>query len=115
MKAAVTKWRRGVERIEEMVRDIAPDEVFRLTYEDMCRDPAGTVRRVWEFLDLSDFTIPLTRTIKGMHHISGSPSKFDPNRQEIRHDDSFVDAFDAAQLRYLKAMAQPYALKWGYR
>ena len=114
MEEAVAKWRQGVRRIEEMVCDLPSDQLFRVTYEELCRDPTTTIRRVWQYLRLHDCEIPEARSITGMHHISGSPSKVDPNRQMIRRDDSHVGAFDPAQLEYLRNSAYPYATRWGY-
>ncbi len=96
------------------MRDVPETQVFRLTYEAMCQDMEGTMRRVYQFLGLTESTAPLSRTLAGLHHISGSPSKFDHERQTIRLDESWAGAFSKKQLEYLGLVAQPYAQLWGY-
>jgi hypothetical protein len=97
-----------------MVGDLPADQVFRLTYEELCNDTSTAVRSAWVFLGLHDAATPAARSLSGMHHISGSPSKVDPTRQTIRQDKAHIGAFSPAQLDYLKSQAHPYAKKWGY-
>jgi hypothetical protein len=114
LEEGIAKWRLGIRLIEEMVRDLPPDQVMRLTYEELCLDSRTTVRNVWAFLGLPTADTPEMRSLSGMHHISGSPSKVDPQRQTICHDDSFLGAFNRSQLQYLERQARPYSMQWGY-
>ena len=100
--------------IEEMVSDIPDHSVLRLKYEALCADPDATIRQTWRFLQLPESPTAPRRSVSDMHHISGSPSKFDLTRQSVRLDDAYTGAFDPAQLEYLRLAAQPYSLRWGY-
>jgi hypothetical protein len=114
LEQAIARWRRSVASIEGMVRDVPDSQVLRLTYEAMCLDPAGTIQRACRFLELPGSTTLLSRSVADLHHISGSPSKFDPDRQAIRLDEAWAGAFSDKQLEYLGLAAQPYAQRWGY-
>jgi hypothetical protein len=111
---AIAQWCRSVGQIEEMVIGIPDRHVCRVTYEALCADPQGTIKGVLHFLQLSGTSNVLKRSIADLHHISGSPSKFDPARQTIQFDDSYLSVFDERQLQYLRHAAQPLAHRWGY-
>jgi hypothetical protein len=106
---AIAQWCRSVGQIEEMVMGIPDRHVCRVTYEALCSDPQGTIKGVLHFLQLSGTSNVLKRSIADLHHISGSPSKFDPARQTIQFDDSYLSVFDERQLQYLRHAAQPLA------
>lgn len=115
LEDAIAQWRRSIGTFEEMVVDLPEKDVIRVVYEDLCRDPRTVVRGVHEFLGLPEARFETTRNLADMHHISGSPSKFDPNRQAVRMDDSYLGVFDEVQLAYLRQAARPYAVRWGYQ
>ena len=114
IEQAIGRWRRSMRLIEEMVSDIPDNFVLRLKYEALCEDPDATIRQTWRFLQLPESSTAPRRSVSDMHHISGSPSKFDLTRQSVRVDDAYTGAFDPAQLEYLRIAAQPYSLRWGY-
>jgi len=114
IEQAIERWNRSMRLIEEMVSDIPKGNVLRLKYEALCGDPEATIRRTWQFLALPESLTAPRRSVSDMHHISGSPSKFDPTRQSVRLDDAYVGAFNSAQLEYIRLAAQPYARLWGY-
>jgi hypothetical protein len=114
LNEAIGRWRESVTAIEEMLRDVPEQAVFRTTYESFCADPTGTLGAVHAFLGLTPHPPAESRSVAVLHHISGSPSKFDPGRSAIRFDDSYTTAFDDGQLAYLRNAAGPYALRWGY-
>jgi hypothetical protein len=56
----------------------------------------------------------LTRPDNDVHHIGGSPSKFQPGQRTVREDTSYADAFSAKDLATLKAIIGDAGKEWGY-
>ena len=56
----------------------------------------------------------LERPTQDVHHIGGSPSKFDAARTRIQMDRTFVDRFKGEELERLGSLVGDEATRWGY-
>jgi hypothetical protein len=114
LDAAAAGWNRAMLQIEKLISDLPVQAFMRLTYEDLCRDPERELRRVCEFLGVAFSNRMLERPTADVHHIGGSPSKFDSGRIEIRFDASHEGAFSEDELRRMRPIVAESARRWGY-
>lgn len=114
LKSAAAGWNRAMGQIEALVADLPANAYVRMKYEDLCRAPALELRRVCAFLGLSFTEEMLERPTEGVHHIGGSPSKFDTQRTDIRLDASHEGAFSDEELARLRPIVEESARIWGY-
>jgi hypothetical protein len=114
LESAANGWRIRMHQIATLTDDLPREHVHSLTYEELCLDPAGTLRRLCEFLGLEFDTAMLERPLTGTHHIGGSPSKFDRSRTVIALDTAYERAFAPLQLERLRTIVGSQAARWGY-
>jgi hypothetical protein len=114
LDAAATGWRSRMRQIAALTDDLPKCHVHRMTYEDLCRDPSAELARLCRFLGVTFEPRMLQRPNAGLHHIGGSPSKFDRSRTEIVLDTSYQNAFTASQLARLRRLVGDIPERWGY-
>ena len=114
LETSVRTWARCMRQIEELTKDIPAQQRIRVRYEDLCADPRAELSRICDFLKLDFSEKMLSRPAGNVHHIGGSPSKFDPGRRKIELDQSYLNAFTAEQLATMKEIAGEAAVNWGY-
>ena len=114
MESAAIGWRNKMRRIAALTDDLPANRVYRLTYERLCEDPVPELGRLCRFLDLGFSATMLQRPSEGVHHIGGSPSKFDPSRGQIKLDSAYLSAFTTPQLARLARLVGDVARTWGY-
>jgi len=88
---APRKWMRYHQRALPILRRMRGLPILRVQYEDVCRNPAATRRRIAQFLNLPE---PPDSSMNGNqpHMIAGNPSRYRWNGQ-IRLDDAWVTQF----------------------
>lgn len=112
-RQAARQWVRLHERIEWMAQSLAPDKVLRVRYEDVCRSPQATMRRLYAFCGVTrklDVTDPATAG----HHIIGNPMRLD-NYAAIRVDERWRERLTAQETRDILDVAGERASRYGYR
>jgi hypothetical protein len=114
MHMAALGWRRRMRQIMVLTKDLPADRVMRLTYETFCEDPRAALNRICSFLGIEFAESMLQRATENVHHIGGSPSKFDPGRIQIALDRSHVGQFSATELRTIQRLVGDAAAEWGY-
>jgi Sulfotransferase family len=114
LEAAALGWKRKMREIDALTRDLPWTTVHRISYESLCENPNRELREICEFLKIEFSEEMLTRPRAEVHHIGGSPSKFDESRSRIVLDRSHVDRFDAADRSCLRKIVGKTATKWGY-
>jgi sulfotransferase family protein len=114
MRSAAAGWRRKMLQIESLTRDLPAGSVFRLKYESLCMNPRHELERVCGFLGIEFNVAMLQPSTENLHHIGGSPSKFDPARMKISIDRSHEDKFDPSALRLMRQLVGEIADRWGY-
>jgi len=82
--------------------------------QDLCADPETVMRKLCAFLELDFTASTMSRASSPVHHLGGSPSKFDPARRVPAADLSFLNHLTQADLRSLHQVAGDHALRWGY-
>ena len=114
LEAAALGWRSKMKQIEALTRDVPETRKFQLRYESLCRNPEMELKRLCDFIGVDFSTAMLQRPTDNVHHIGGSPSKFDPQRTRIAIDTSAKGAFQAAELEEMRRLVGPMAVRWGY-
>lgn len=114
LRAAALGWKRKMHEIDVLTRDLPPDGVFVLRYEALCESPRRELERICAFLGLEFSEAMLSRPTTDVHHIGGSPSKFDRSLTNIVLDRSYENRFSGAELDRIRRLVGPAAAKWGY-
>jgi len=114
LEEAVDSWASRMYVMKKTVEDIPEAQVIRVRYEDLCANPADELRRICDRLDIEFSETMLARPSRDVHHVGGSPSKFDPDRKGIAIDESYLSAFSDEQLQQMHAVANEAAQEWGY-
>jgi hypothetical protein len=111
---AAAGWRARMEQIRALTCDLPAGSVYSLSYEALCEAPARELSKLCEFLGVKFFESMVLRPTNDVHHIGGSPSKFDPSRSTIEMDTSYADRFSHEDLRMMKNVIGEEAGRWGY-
>jgi hypothetical protein len=114
LEATAKEWAARLNQIEMLTRGIPDDRLLRVKYESLCRDPRAELTQICDFLGLDFADTMLCRPADEVHHIGGSPSKFDPGRRAIRLDESYREKFTDQQLSKMREIVGSAAVLWGY-
>lgn len=114
LRSAALGWKRKMLEIDALTRGLPTGVVHRLKYEDFCQNPRGELQRICNFLGTEFSASMLARPTTDVHHIGGSPSKFDASLTSIVLDRSHENRYDATQLSEMRRLVGGIAGKWGY-
>lgn len=115
LEAAARGWGMAMRQIAALTWDLPSHRVYRLKYEHLCQNPREELARICEFLGIEFEEAMLRRPKPGsVHHIGGSPSKFDAARVDISLDRSYVGLFSREEVDLMRKLAAGEADRWGY-
>jgi hypothetical protein len=114
LEAAAVGWRKKMREIDAATLDLTANSVHVLRYESLCEDPRRELNRLCAFLDIEFSDAMLQRPTNDVHHIGGSPSKFDASKTSIVLDRSYEKRFKHAELNRMRRLIGSTAEKWGY-
>ena len=114
LERAAIGWRRKMLQIDALTVDLSPERCYKLKYEALCDNPENELTRICDFLGLEFTPVMLQRPTQHIHHIGGSPSKFDPSRVDISLDTTYQGAFKPRELQKLHDLVGDAAESWGY-
>jgi hypothetical protein len=115
LEAAARGWRLAMAQIDTLTQDLPGGHVHRLRYEDLCIQPRAELGRLCEYLGIPFQDAMLRRPEKThLHHIGGSPSKFDESRHEIVLDRAYEGAFSPADVDRMRRIVGNEARRWSY-
>ena len=112
--SSIRGWAARMNRMNQMVDGIPAKKIIRVKYEDLCANPKRELERICNWLEIEFAVEMMTRPSASMHHLGGSPSKFDPSKKAIEIDQTYLTAFTDEQLRTMKEIAGSTATEWGY-
>lgn len=108
---AVSDWLYSIRGLRRAIRHLPPERVLHLRYEDLARNPATHLPRLYEFCGV-DPHAPLDYSIEKRHIVGNAMRhKFDGT---IRHDESWRHRLTAEQLGYFAARAGAVNRSLGY-
>jgi hypothetical protein len=111
-RAAVREWRRSNEAAEAILRGLHPSRWIEVRYEDLCRAPGDTLRRVFAFMGVDPSGVVLDFRRRA-HHVVGNGMRLDSS-SEIRLDDRWRTAVSAGDLATFEADAGALSRRLGY-
>ena len=114
LRASAKAWVTRMSLISKLTADIPSSSIIRLRYEDLCRNPRLVLGSICDQLALEFTEALLARPSSGVHHLGGSPSKFDPSRKSIKLDESYLGSFTKEDLATMRNIAAGVAADWGY-
>jgi Sulfotransferase family len=114
LQKAAVGWRKKMIEIDSLTKDLPDSSVHFLKYEAFCADPKRELRKVCAFLGVEFSETMLQRSSEHMHHVGGSPSKFDPARGRIALDRSYERQFSQNALCEIRELVGDVASRWGY-
>jgi hypothetical protein len=115
LEIAARGWRVAMEQIDALTRDLPGNHVHRLRYEALCEQPHRELARICVFLGIEFQETMLRRPEQGLvHHIGGSPSKFDESRSEIVLDRTYETAFAGKDVERMRRIVGDEAVRWSY-
>ena len=114
LEAAAVGWKKKMREIDAVTLDLPASCVHVLKYESLCEDPRRELNRLCTFLDIEFSDAMLQRPTSDVHHIGGSPSKFEASKTSIVLDRSYEKRFKQAELNRLRRLIGGTAEKWGY-
>jgi len=108
-------WAASVQRSEDLRRSFAPERWLTVRHEDLCRDPGGTLARIFGFLDVSpDLERDDFLDFRGCdHHIIGNRMRLS-RASEIRLDERWRTELTPDQRRKVERIAGPELLRYSY-
>ncbi len=114
LRSAALGWRQKMLQISALTHDLPAERVFQLKYESFCANPQKELCRICTFLGIEFVERMLYRAITDLHHIGGSPSKFDPSRANISLDQSYEGQFTPEALTLIRSLVGKVPEQWGY-
>lgn len=112
LEDAARTWRHDQVTFEEITRQLPPNRVMLLRYEDACSDPRTWLRRVYEFCGVESMDPPETVTTREHHVLGNSMRKRDTIR--IRLDESWKGQLTPEEQSSALRIAGPIHARLGY-
>jgi hypothetical protein len=100
---AARTWYRDQVTIAEVAQRHPSLPFHRVRYEEICADPAGTMRRVWQFCGVSDVPVPVV-VDSTAHHVLGNSMRMG-GEIRIRLDESWKSRLTAEETREVMSIA----------
>jgi hypothetical protein len=114
LEKSAKAWATKMMQMKVLTESIPSDRLIRVRYEDLCHDPHSELRRICDFLEIDFAESLLARPSTDVHHLGGSPSKFDPARKAIELDQSYKGAFTEKELTIMRDIVGDIAKDWEY-
>jgi hypothetical protein len=109
---AAHSWRHVQETVDSVTRQLPPDRLMTLRYEDVCRDPRTWLKRVYAFCAV-DAIDPPDVVVSQDHHVLGNNLRR-REKIEIRLDESWRSLLDGAEQQRAVAIAGSLHERFGY-
>lgn len=114
MADAANEWKRSNEASDALVASLPSSQWTEVRYEELCADPAGTLRRLATFLDLDlDPDQTLLDFRARPQHVIGNGMRMD-NTSEIRLDERWKANLTPADLKAFDEVAGDLNRRYGY-
>jgi hypothetical protein len=107
------RWVRLHQRLQTSLNAQLGSKYLRVRYEDLCRDPSGTLRRLYAFCG-ADPDVVIDDFRAAPHHIVGNPMRLN-HLSEIRLDERWRTFLTSKQLQEIEQVAGAFSLRYGYR
>lgn len=110
--AAAREWLRSNEEAEALLAGLAPERRLEVSYEGLCADTEGTLRRIFGFLGV-DPAAERPPFRAAVHHVIGNGMRLDSS-SEVRLDERWREALSTQDLAVFDAVAGAMNRRLGY-
>jgi hypothetical protein len=114
MEFAAKVWARSRWNSDMMMASIPKRQRLLLRYEDLCRDPGGTMARVGQFLGVQMPSGEFKLSKQDFHGVGGNPMRFRYDEVDIHLDEKWRTELSAADLRTFERIAGKQNRRLGY-
>lgn len=111
-RQAARQWVRLHTRMENLLGALAPERYVRVRYEDLCRDPASMLRRLYAFCGANP-NVEIHDYRSTPHHVVGNPMRLE-KLSVIRLDESWRETLPGERQYEIWDIAGPLASRFGY-
>jgi hypothetical protein len=112
MVEAANEWRRSNEAADALLKTLHRNQCTEVHYEELCTDPAATLKRLTAFLDLDPQKTHLDfRSVT--QHVIGNGMRMD-STSEIRLDERWKEALSNKDLKAFDSVAGKLNRSYGY-
>ncbi len=108
----IKEWLRKNRQIERAIQGMPEVNVCTVLYEDLCREPEKTLKRICDFIGV-DYEEGCLRFWDYEHHIVGNNMRLNVKRQ-IQPDERWRHTLTPQQLVCFERTAGKYNKRWGY-
>jgi hypothetical protein len=109
---AAWTWRRDQEVIARLTEGLTPERRHVLRYEELCADPADTLRRLHAFCGVDEHP-PVASMRSDSHHVLGNSMRLN-GRITVRLDESWKQKLAADEQQLVLDIAGPLNRRFGY-
>jgi hypothetical protein len=105
------------QRVRDRILLAGTGGFLRVRYEDVCRDPAGTVQRIMKFAghpEMARAFDPTNIVPAGNHTVSGNPMRHGTEPITVRLDDGWLREMSKADQRAVTWRTLPWLLWYRY-
>ncbi len=111
-REAARQWARLHQRLHVTLGTLPAERRIQVRYEDLCHDPRGMLRRIYEFCQVDpDVQLPDLRTVP--QHIVGNSMRL-THLPEIRLDERWRNLLTNDQLADIQRVAGALIRRYGY-
>lgn len=114
MADAVTRWLLITKEINQMREYLDPNSYTTITYEELCKEPGNTLRRITDKLGLPALHFDGGKLMEGDHHILGNKMRLN-SMSDIRFDEHWRMELSKSELREFEIMAGDKNAELGYQ
>jgi hypothetical protein len=109
---AAREWLRSNEEAQAVLAGVDPQRRLEISYEGLCADTEGTLRRIFSFLGV-DATRERPAFRAAVHHVIGNGMRLD-STSEVRLDERWREALSDTDLGIFDAVAGQMNRRLGY-
>lgn len=113
MREAALLWKDSNEEADRLTGTLGLGQCLTVRYEDLCQNPAATLRGVCEFLDIEPFDPGQDFRARKQQHVVGNGMRMDTT-SEIRHDERWRTHLTPEQLNVFNEVAGALNRSYGY-
>lgn len=112
LDSSIRFWNRGAAQVEQVFASLPGVQRLRVRYEDLCRDPAGELQKITDFLGLEPHA-ELSKWRSYEHHIVGNRMRLEGSN-EIRLDLRWKERLSREQLDRVLRRTRRFRRRFGY-
>lgn len=113
MLEAASLWKDSNEEADRITHTLGLGQCLTVRYEDLCRNPAATLRGICEFLEIEPFDPGPDFRARKQQHVVGNGMRMDAS-SEIRHDERWRTHLTPEQLNVFNEVAGALNRQYGY-